>query len=325
MAQATVDGPQKVEPVREGSRWLYNKPSGESVGEWFEKNVELHEGLEHEKYIGGIVLIPQQEKVKETRLAANGSTQIVEVEQMVYIPYAKVETRVAYWWDFLDRHPEWVGAIEPVGSLRDGLPPGFFKIVVADKDSKNVAYLGCSVRARILTDVQKASFKQDGLGAERRMPVVQGLVGTPVREYPQGTKLVPMLDRWGKPDPNAFMKAETGAVGRALGMAGMLVIPGSGVATAEDMQESGASMAVEPELPEAATAPAAPEAEVDVRDKINEGLATLETEAPEAFEKVTTWASGRKIDLDDIKETQLRGVLRQVERGLEAAAAADEG
>jgi hypothetical protein len=137
-----------------------------------------------------------------------------------------------------------------------------------------------------------------------------------------------MIDRWGKPDPNAFMKAETGAVGRALGMAGMLVIPGSGVATAEDMQESGASMAVaeaEPELPDAAAAAPTPDTEVDVRDRINEGLATLESEFPEGFEKVTSWASGRSIDLDDIKDTQLRGVLRQIERGLVAAQAADEG
>src|SRR5204863_2609716 len=52
-----------------------------------------------------------------------------------------------------------------------------------------------------------------------------------------GTKQTPLAKQWA--DDNALMKAETGAVGRALGMAGILVV-GTGVATAEDMQEAAA-------------------------------------------------------------------------------------
>jgi len=39
------------------------------------------------------------------------------------------------------------------------------------------------------------------------------------------------------PDENALMKAETGSVARAIGLMGILALPGSGVATAEDMVE----------------------------------------------------------------------------------------
>jgi hypothetical protein len=197
----------------------------------------MHEGLKAERYVGGVTLIPAKMKPK---IVANNGAIVDGPEQLVFTPYVKVETRVAYFWDLMAQHPEWVGASRrsrPSGSRRRAmtnvhLPPGFFRMPVQKADGKHVEYIGQSVRVRV--------YKADTLewaeswASGKREQVLRGI---PVMAPPPGTKVVPVLNKWGE-DPFALMKAETGALGRALGMAGMLVVPGSGVATAEDVQEA---------------------------------------------------------------------------------------
>jgi hypothetical protein len=174
------------------------------------------------------------------------------------------------------------------------LPPGFFRLPVQDSTGKFVHFLCCSQQVRIYT--------AEGEPCTIMAPAT-------------GTKMVPLLTRWGV-DENAIMKAETGAVGRALGMAGMLVLPGSGVATAEDMQEMQAaegrpSVAVEAQLPTAAP-------DDQIRARIAELSVQLQSDFPGRMEDLQAWAREKKIDLDDIKAHQLRGVLRALEKRIEA-------
>lgn len=306
---------QKAAGAREGSRWVNQRPSGEEVASWFKDNVQLHEGLEHDHYVQGVTLIPSKETLREAVEQSDGSVKVMDTgEQLVYVPYAKVETRVAYFWDYVRLNPEWVGAIEriPVRSVETpgyfnvNLPPGFFRQQVQKSDGKFVDFIGCSFQVRI--------FERD---------IRAGGRGRVVVEPPAGTKVVPALDRWGKPDESALMKAETGAVGRALGMAGMLVIPGSGVATAEDMQEIGqGTAAVDPaaaaELPQEAQAEAQ-----DERKVIDSLIGQLQEDHPEAHQEFVAWAREKKIDPGNVTDTQLRAVRRQLERKLQAASAVE--
>jgi hypothetical protein len=301
--------PALAAPTREGSRWIGNPPASDEVAKWFKENVRLHDGLTHDHYIGGLVLIPGQEKVK--RVNENGA--IFEVQRLTHVPYVKVETRVAYWWDWIAAafDGDAVGELVPVRARKaaDGLPPGFFAYNPTDKAGKVVPHIGCSMQARVI---------------ERS--VRTGVQGKVLFEAPPANKIIAVLNRYGDPDPFATMKAETGAIGRCLGMAGMLVIPGSGVATAEDMQEiataqGGAQGEVEAALPtddgdQGEVADAG-----DIRAKIAEHMVRLESEAPAKYQEFVAWAGERRVPLDDLKDHHLRGVLRQLERRLAEAAA----
>lgn len=317
----------EVAGYQEGSRWFNVKPSGAEVADWFRQNVKIHEGLDHEDYVQGIVLIPQKETVEETRLADDGTISVVEVgKRLVFTPYAKVETRIAYFWD-LCRHNNWLGSYPLVSVERiagtgplanENLPPGFFRHPVAKADGKWVQFVGYSAQVRI--------YERSLMEGDRH--------GRPVMEPPPGTKAVPLLGRWGE-DQDALAKAETGAVGRALGMAGMLVIPGSGVATYEDMQEvlsrDGAGSVSNPnaEVP-AALPPEAPSGEQgagaggDLRSRAVELIGQLQSEHPAKFEEIQEWAKSRKMDFNDLQEPQLRGVVKKLEKALLEAKAAPE-
>jgi hypothetical protein len=121
-----------------------------------------------------------------------------------------------------------------------------------------------------------------------------------------------------------MMKAETGAVGRALGMAGMLVIPGSGIATAEDMQEAmagaqgvaldGVNVGLESE--DTAGAAAAP---ADLGAEIEAMLKKIEEDFPGKLEEVQAWAREKKLRLNDLTDAQKRSVHRQLTKVIERA------
>lgn len=311
---------------QEGSRWINKRPSGTEVADWFKGNVELHEGLKPEKYVTGVTLIGANEKIKEVRRNANDQDVQVEIQRYTWTPYAKVETRVAYFWDLMALHPEWLGQIAPVevprttdqGVYNANLPAGFFRLPIPLNDGQFAIFLCCSMRCRVLdrSTVEKVhTVRQitdaDGSVIEERQR--HGYDGVPVFEFPPAVKMIAQLGRYGA-DEFSLMKAETGAVGRALGMAGMLVIPGSGIATAEDMQEVPQHAA----NPEEATLPPAeePKAPVDVEEVVQAGIARLQSEAPLLYDELAAWAAEKKIDLMTIKDTQLRGVLAQVERKL---------
>ena len=84
--------------------------------------------------------------------------------------------------------------------------------------------------------------------------------------------------------------------------------------------ESGAAQASLP-VEEPAVAAEAPEnGSPDPRARAAELIGALQ-EFPEALQDVHTWAEGRKIDLSNITDTQLRGAVRKLETTLEKAKA----
>lgn len=308
---------QAVVGRREGNRWINQKPAGEDVAEWFKGSVILHEGMDASRYVGGVVLIAQKEKVKEARAASDGSIRVVDVEQLAFTPYAKVETRIAYFWDYVkllndasSEGEEYVGHIAPTRVKKlaaehltnEHLPDGFFRMPVLDNANKLHSFLGCSMRAWIT-----------------RRTMRSGADGIVVMESAPGTKIVPLVGSYG-PDENAFMKAETGAVGRALGMAGMLVIPGSGVATAEDMVDLATSPGTEALDAEQAKLPADEAAggagPPDLRAQVADLRQEIESDFPGLGDELEAWAKERDINLNELKDDQLRPVARQMERKL---------
>jgi hypothetical protein len=315
---------------REGSRWYNERPSGEAFGEWF-KTVPIHDGLNHEDYISGITLIQQKEKGLDViGFDPNGQPQMVEAQNLVYVPYAKVDTRVTYWEAYLALHPEWVGVIEPVtypGQLANnrGLPPGFFPFQQQHGD-KETRYVGCSMRARVLDantveEIDVIETGPDGKPWRRR-----ALTGKVIKNYSPGTKIVACAGRY-EADHFSVMKAETGAIGRALGMAGMLVIPGSGVATAEDMQEAAAPSGAPP-TPDGAALPAdIPTAVADqendpafLRDRIGVLLTRLQADHPDALKAFQAWARDRGFTkVEDLSDVQVKGVVKKLEKVLDDA------
>src|ERR1035437_2420417 len=224
--------------VREGSRWLENPPSAEELYEWVKANVKLpHPDLSHDDYLSGIVVIPNTEKIKRT---VDG--EIVEQERLSFSPYPQVDTRIRCFWDWM-AVAGFLGKIKPIPSpsptaQSKQLPPEVFSMTIAGAGDKSYTWLGATYQVEVI--------EPDGHG------------GRSVIEPPPGTKTVPLHGRFG-PDVNAPMKAQTGAIGRALGFAGVLILPGSGVASAEDMQELTQTGPTEPGAPAVAAPVAAPE------------------------------------------------------------------
>ena len=218
---------QAQEGYREGSRWINERPTGEELAAWFTENVTLHEGLEHSKYVSGIVVIEQKERVRVAIDRADGQGKAIsEHERLTYTPYPTASARLVYWRDYLELNAEkgWRGdiipdptVIRPHGST---LPAGFFRYTVKEDSGKDIAFVGCSMQAVIT-------------GPDIRA----GVAGREILVAPAGSKVVKTVGRYGA-DENALMKAQTGAMGRALGFAGMLVLPGTGIATAEDVREA---------------------------------------------------------------------------------------
>jgi len=291
-----------VETVREGSRWRYKKPSSEEVGAWF-NDVPLDEGMDHAQYVSGVVLIPAQEKVKVQREDERGTEDIYE---MTFTPYVRVDTRIAYFRALAAKN-EQIAVIEPVAVpvleqpdlLRnDNMPPGFWWHIV-QRDSNHVKFLCCTMRVALYE--QDAWFASD-----------DGKLPRATREG-VATKQVVQATQSGV-DVNMLAKAETGAVGRALGMAGILVI-GTGIATAEDMQE----------VREAAPAPELPEAGATMED-INERLMELQgrmtSEAPGRWQEFSAWWTERQQregwkTLNDAPIEVRRGMVQRMEKMLE--------
>jgi hypothetical protein len=313
-----------VEAIQEGSRWIHGRPTGEDFAKWFGDNVKLHDGLEAKKYVSGLTLITGVEKIKVARRASTGSIVNVEEERLVHTPYAKVETRVAYFWDYMALHEEWVGVIEPapiIGGGEKGLPPGFFRMAIQKSDGRVVNFVCCSMMVRILkAGTVKTTITTKGDPKFGREPVVV-TEGVPVAVYPAATKMIATVGKNGYEDPFAIMKAETGAVGRALGMAGMLVIPGSGVATAEDMLEAQGfepSAGITPELESGGSDAPSEAPATNLRAEIEAMIAQLEEEKPEALEEIRAWAKERRLNLNSLSEPALRGVHRKLTDALAA-------
>lgn len=158
---------------------------------------KLHEGLEHSQYVNGIVAIENRSRG----------------QSIGWSPFVTATTRIKYFWDLCEVKG-WYGSISnprpierPFGFAPDKIATGLLAEV-------NVSIWETS-------EIDPDQPRRPLRSATGRKQVDQGYLYSQVRN----------------PDFDAIMKAETGALARGLGQIGILCLPGSGVATAEDMNE----------------------------------------------------------------------------------------
>lgn len=252
---------------REGGRWVNERPTPEEFADWFLATMKVDPALAVEDYMGGVVLIPALDNKAKVVVGFDndGRPLVDERPELSYIPYAKVETRIQYFWDLVAAHrEEWVAVVEHVesprlaaedprmealsaigavegwspelieqlgkflGALRPGalaqlahqLPTGFSLATVPVGDGYS-HFLCCTIRVAIYD-------RQEWLSASGEARAALA----PLRSG-RGTKQVPLTKSYNQrvwADEGSLMKAETGALGRALGAAGIFTIPGSGIA-----------------------------------------------------------------------------------------------
>ena len=105
---------------------------------------------------------------------------IQDEERLVFTPYAKVETRVAYFYDLMAMHrDEWLGVIEPVpvaqltqeGVFNVNMPPGFYRLPIETANNQRVDFIGCTRRVRLLdrSTVEKVEVIDSEFDAEGRV------------------------------------------------------------------------------------------------------------------------------------------------------------
>lgn len=324
--EGTVEAAEiPVERGRSGNRWINYRPTPEEVADWFQ-TVRLHEGMEHEDWLSGITLIEATEKHDHILgFAQDGRPQIAkDVQSLHLIPYPKVDARVAYFNRLMEiNRNDWSGFILPVAAADSkGMAVGFYAMRVALPDGKTVSAVCYTARVVVIAGVVEWLPEVDPDGVTRRYPH-----GDVVLAGAHGTKSVPLVDRWGGFDANAVMKAQTGGVGRALGYAGMLAIPGTGVATAEDMREALDQGSI-PGSPAAAPAGAEERpVEVGSSDLALRGeavaiMALLKERHPEALAEFQAWARERKFrKLSEIQGPALKGLVRKLQKMREEQAA----
>jgi hypothetical protein len=164
----------------------------------------------------------------------------------------------------------------------------------------------------------------------------------------EDSKQTAVLNRRGWADDFAIMKARTGPTGRALGVAGILVV-GTGVATAEDMQEAtsgrrrpGPSRRTSrspcpPSSPqrrradEAATAAEQPSEDAQpeltqeqqdqqLRETALRLRSELQSQHPEAWERYIAWWQQRgHTTLEELTGPALKGAVVKLQRDLDEA------
>lgn len=352
---------QQREPVeprkgREGGRWINERPDSAEFGSWFKTNMKLDKELEHENYVGGVVLIPAVDSKAKFVVGfdAKGRPIIEEGEELSYIPYAKVETRINYFWDLLDVHEEeWVGVVEHVKLDRMPIDIGDATQVVEEGEKRTETTRPArpdALTAMVYQMPEGFSLMSIPVGegyahflcCTIRVSIFRkGENGEPTGRAlrtGRGTKQIPLLKggfggRQPYADDSSMMKAETGAQGRALGFAGIFVIPGSGVATAEDMQEQMVGGVV-PSTPEQAPEPAenagptlpevqpvrtgaeqAQDDETSLRAKAMDLWRVLQAEHPEKAKEFPGWANSRGLrSLGEARGATLRGVVVKLEK-----------
>jgi hypothetical protein len=317
--------PIPEEPVEEGGRWRHHKPTSEAVAAWF-RTQPLDEDMKHEDYVGGVVIIPQTEKVKYSRRDGQGT---VERHEQIFTPYVQIGTRLGYFRRLAEQRslipvvePEPVPRSENPSSIyfNGNLPDGLWWHVIATGEGRSQRFLCATYRVSM--------YEPQSYGARLSdRPPLPRLVGT-------GTKMVSERFHSGNIDVNALMKAQTGAIGRALGVAGILVI-GTGIATADDMQEfvGETTAAPAPTLPDPLPQGEAPPAEAETLEGLRARALALQTqlqEVPEAEGREQPWtqfvawwkeraAEEGWTNLSDVPQDALKGVIVKMERIYEEA------
>jgi hypothetical protein len=341
MAEQAAARPTKRQG-KEGNRWVNARPSGDEIATWFKGSVPIADGLDAEDYVAGITLIPNREKSEElVGWNSLNSPVLQDFYDLVLTPYMRVETRVKYFHDLCAKEG-WVGFIEPVElaveASTKGLPPGYFRHRVGTGPETGVNFLGCSMR---VIAYERDTLEYVKLTVDKRTGEERIVRTGTVRLEESATKTVPTLNSRDKVDINAVMKVETGATGRALGLAGVLVIPGTGIATAEDLQESNQQIDAADRgadfesatLPDEQISPpeeieTAVAAETVANDAaLRERATVLITEMKalpgdegKTFEEFKAWAQHRGfVPLSDVVSPALRGLVRRAEAMLEEA------
>lgn len=273
-----------VEPQQEGARWRHAKPTSDEVAKWFQE-VPLDDGMDHAKYVSGVVVINASEKVRKTKPDGDGT---VEVWEETWTPYVRVDTRVAYFHQLaakrdciVEIEAEPVPRVEQAAFDNRHMAKGFWWHVMGESQGAQ-RFLCCTMRVALYQrEIWLASDKQLAKLGKRRVPILQGIGTKQVADRP---------DYKGNRDTNALAKAETGAIGRALGVAGILVV-GTGIATAEDMQE----LLREPAEAAPVALPAIGSGE-ETEEQLNERLAALEAQLrphKEAWQQFSAWWAER--------------------------------
>lgn len=267
-------------------QWIGERPSFEDLSAWFH-TVPLHDGMDHNAYVSGITLI---EQIERRNVSANG--RISAVEELIYTAYPRVETRIKYFWDMIERN-KWVGKIEPVPSGEHNLPDGFFRLEVTEAGDRVVPLIGRAMQVSIWIPPPPPGTT-----------LVHGWL-----DYPPEVRTVPLL-RNGLVDPDAFAKASTGAIGRALGAAGILVLPGGGLSTAEDVPSSGALETSQSRADELSAVQGDPEED---RGVLRTLLLALR-DSDRAEEMGEWWSSRHLPQVDTLTKAQLRSALAKARR-----------
>jgi hypothetical protein len=336
---------EQVAPRRgfDGSRWLNQRPTPEEVVAWFEESFAIDPALKHSDYVGGIALIPAVEgKAKFVcGFTQDGKPIIDERPEMSYVPYARVETRINYWWSLLAAHEDWVGVVEHVESPRLDVEPAVIKETTDEHGNGTTEYarpgglatmvhqlptgfsiatipVGDSYSHFLCCTIRVSIYKADEGGDPKGIPLRTG----------RGTKQIPLVRRgWNNSvvaDENSLMRCETGALGRALGFAGVFVLSGSGVATAEDMQDALAqgdtpAQAAEPTVPDVKPPSTGTEKSADdetaLKARALELFTRLREDFPGRVEDFTVWAHERKLkSLGEARGAVLIGTVRKLEK-----------
>lgn len=316
----------EIRKGQEGSRWINERPSSKDVAEWFQEAVMLPEGLDAANYVSGVTLIQGTEESKEVIDFKEDGTPIWrEVKNLIYVPYVKVEARVQFFHDLMAQHREdWLGVIEPVPvpSPAPDLPPGFFKFVSGD-----TPFICCTMKVTVF---ERASVEWKEVRNVQTGEVERARVGKTVIDAPPATKMVPSKRKYA--DTSSIMKAETGAVGRALGMAGMLVVPGSGVATAEDVREAQDMEGQPAASREEGQQPPEGVRGMTIEEPSHEELTTRavgliqqlkETHEP-TWQTFMEWVKERGYGgkVSELEDPAIKGLIKKAERDLGAAAEA---
>jgi len=180
-----------------------SEPSTEEIIKWF-NGIPLHEGMDQykSKYIGGIVVIK------------NAQTK-------QYNPYPLAGTRIAYFWDWVT-HNDYRAVIETRDPVEFDMPFRAGEEAGTFLTAKSL-YVAATVR---VMDHEGNVLRES---TARKQVALNMKVNNWVNGKAAGKITIP--------DFTSCMKAETGAIARAVAQLGMLSLPGSGIASAEDMQE----------------------------------------------------------------------------------------
>jgi hypothetical protein len=179
-----------------------DEPSAAEIASWF-AGAKLHPKMEHDRYVGGIVAIENRQTKQ-------------------WNPFPLAAVRVAYFWDWIDANG--------YTAVIDTTPPTVLDLPFKKGEAEGEKY---ATAAALYVEAKITVYNEGGAIVRRSAARKSVSCGMNRNTYSGGRKTGSVK----LPDFDSLMKAETGAVARACAMLGMLALPGSGIASAEDIHE----------------------------------------------------------------------------------------